>query len=196
MRSEGHGIRPCLDMRVTNKKIIAPLVQVEPIQTLLHRMSGSTVFTISNAKEAYYSLTLHPDSQVITAFTFEGRQFVFTRLVMGMKSSCAIFQNAMHQLFPLKTRDFLALYLDNLLVFSASSQDHFRQLSHVYDKLKETNISLNFRKSQFLLSKVSYLGHVVSGGEIKVNPSINKPIQKFPLPKTRRQLRRFLGICN
>lgn len=56
-------------------------------------------------------------------------------------------------------------------------------------------MSVNFRKSKYFLSEISFLGHIVSGGEIKVNPKLKEPVKNFPVSRTRRQLRRFFGLA-
>lgn len=101
----------------------------------------------------------------------------------------------MNKLFPMTTKDFLSCYLDDVLIFSQSIEEHLHHLSLVLNTFSEANVSVNFKKSKFLLFEIPFLGHIVSGGEIKVDSRLNKPIRDFPLPRTKRQLRRFLGLA-
>lgn len=124
-------IRPVLDMRFIKDKIIAPRIQVETIQEILHRLSKAVVFSAQDLKGALYSLSLHPDSYSCTAFKFEGRQYCFRFLSMRMKTSCALFQTTMNQLFSMYTKDIIAVYFVDVLVFSESIEEQFQHLSSV-----------------------------------------------------------------
>ena len=195
MKKDG-SIRPVVDLRLINNKVISGQVQVEPIVDILHRMSGSKIFSTFDIKEAYHCIKLTDDSIPITAFLFEGRQYCFKRLIMGLKSSCSIFQGIMNQLFDLSTKTYLSSYLDDILCYSLDLSSHIIHLRTIFEKLRERNFSLNFKKCSFLLSRIECLGHIVDGETISVNPKTNEAIREFPIPRTRRHLRKFLGLAN
>ena len=196
IKKKDNSIRPVIDLRLLNVKVISPRVQVEPISEILHRMSGAKVFTCCDLRDAYYSVPLDEESIPYTAFSFEGRQYCFCRLPMGMTSSCAIFQEVMNKLFDLTTKSYLSVYLDDTLLFSRDMQSHIVHLQSLLSKLSEANFSLNFAKCLFATPSIECLGHVVDGTSIRINPCTNDAIRNFPVPKTKRHLRRYLGIAN
>lgn len=96
LKSDKKIVRPVLDIRFLNKKVIAPKVKVEQIKDILHRVAGSVCFSTFDCLEGHYGIPLHPESIECIAFEFQGRQHVWKFLPQGLKSSCAIFQSLMN----------------------------------------------------------------------------------------------------
>lgn len=88
---------------------------------------------------------------------------------MGLKVSCSLFQAAMNKLFPMSTKDFIAVYPDDLTTFSQSFDEHFHYLSLALESFAKANMSVNVSKSRFFLYDISFLSHIVSGVRLKSN---------------------------
>lgn len=86
------------------------------------------------------------------------------------------------------------VYLDDLLIISRTFEDHLSHLSEVSSRLRQANLTINVDKSKFCLTYTKYLGYVVGGGRLQVDPGKVEAITSFPVPKTTRQIRRFLGM--
>jgi len=86
------------------------------------------------------------------------------------------------------------VYLDDLLVLSNSFEDHLLYLSEVATQLRKAGLTINVQKSQLCLKRVDYLGYLVGEGTLQVNPNKISAVSEFPIPKTQKQLRRFLGM--
>lgn len=80
------------------------------------------------------------------------------------------------------------------LVFSVSLQEHIVNLGRVFEKLRDSNFKVQLDKSEFMKLETAYLGHIISKDGIKPNPDKIAAIQKFPLPKTSTEIKRFLGL--
>lgn len=88
------------------------------------------------------------------------------------------------------------IFLDDLLVFSATFQDHLVQLETALTRLRETGLKVKREKCHFLQSKVKFLGYTVSGKGISIDPDKITAVQQWPNPSTVKELRSFLGFCS
>lgn len=92
--------------------------------------------------------------------------------------------------------DIVLVYLDDFIVKSTTFEQHFRDLRQVLEKLFEARFKLKLRKCSFAQATLTYLGHVISGEGITPDPDKVRAIVEFPKPTTRKELQRFLGLCN
>jgi hypothetical protein len=86
------------------------------------------------------------------------------------------------------------VYLDDVLPFSETIEDHVRRMRLVFDRVREANFKLNLAKCTFAVAEVSYLGHIVSQNGVAPDPAKETSIRKFPQPKTVKDVRAFLGL--
>lgn len=86
------------------------------------------------------------------------------------------------------------VYLDDIIIFSTSLKEHIDRLREVFKRLRKANFKIQLDKSEFLRKEVAYLGHIVTPEGVKPNPDKIHAIQKFPLPKTTKQIKGFLGL--
>jgi len=100
----------------------------------------------------------------------------------------------MDLVIPYQLKSHVLVYLDDLLVLSNNFEDHLLHLSEVATQLRKAGLTINVQKSQFCLKRVDYLGYLVGEGTLQVNPNKISAVSEFPIPKTQKQLRRFLGM--
>ncbi|MCG8077518.1 MAG: hypothetical protein JAY75_14935, partial [Candidatus Thiodiazotropha taylori] len=86
------------------------------------------------------------------------------------------------------------VYLDDVIIFSTTFEEHVERLHAVFSKLQEHNLKLKASKCEFMKSEVTYLGHIVSEEGIKTDPEKTSAIEKWPVPKTVKEVRAFLGF--
>lgn len=112
---------------------------------------------------------------------------------MGLKNAPATFQRVMDHVL----RDFIGkicvIYLDDILVFSTSLQEHGENLGKILSALEKFNLKIQLDKSEFLKKETSFLGHVITTEGVKPNPDKIRAIKEWPLPTTDTELKRFLG---
>ena len=101
----------------------------------------------------------------------------------------------MNFIFNAYTNDFVLVYLDDILVFSKNKEDHAKHLRLVLDKLREHQLYANFSKCEFWLKEVGFLGHVISGKGISVDPTKVDTVTKWEAPTTVGEIRSFLGLA-
>ena len=113
----------------------------------------------------------------------------------GLKNAPATFQRLMNSVLAEYIGRFCYVYLDDIIIFSTSLEEHLDSLRKIFIKLKEANLKVQLEKSEFFQKEITYLGHIVSTDGIKPNPEKIEVVQKYDIPKTPKQIKQFLGLC-
>ena len=114
----------------------------------------------------------------------------------GLTNAPSIFQRLMQRvLYGLNPEgpDFVSVYIDDVLVFSRSLNEHLQHLEMVIDRLQEVGLKLKPAKCLFIRQEVEYLGHIITPSGLKTNPRLIAAVQNFPTPSNLREVRQFLG---
>lgn len=120
--------------------------------------------------------------------------YEFNRMPFGLCNAPATFQRLMERcIMDLNLQDCL-IYLNDIIVFSTTFEDHLHHLEAVYSRLKEHNLKLKASKCEFLKSEVKYLAHVVSEEGLKTDPDKEEAMKSWPIPKDVKDVRAFLGF--
>jgi RNase H-like domain found in reverse transcriptase/Reverse transcriptase (RNA-dependent DNA polymerase) len=134
-----------------------------------------------------------PD-RIITAFSPPGKKVHFNRLPMGMGLSPAAMQRAMDLL--LQGLEFVKKYIDDILCFSDSEDEHFEHWRQIFTRLLAAGLKLKLKKCSFFQTKMDFLGHTISLEGIEMQDDKIDAIKKFPKPTTLKRLQSFLGYMN
>ncbi|GBG69048.1 hypothetical protein CBR_g3746 [Chara braunii] len=145
---------------------------------------------------AYHQIEVHPDDQYKTAFRTRYGHYEFIVMPFGLTNAPTTFQLCMNDLFRPWLDRFVVVYLDDILVFSRTLQEHQGHLRQVLEKLREANFKINAKKCEWAKTQVLYLGHVLDGDGIKPEDSKIAAIRDWPTPRTLTELRSFLGLAN
>ena len=130
----------------------------------------------------------------LTANNIYGK-YEYQRLPMGLCNSPDIFQERMYELF--SDLENVRAYIDDLLVTSSSTfEDHLQKLEEVFSRLSDAGLKVNAKKSHFAVSEVEYLGYWITRNGIQPLPNKVQAIKNIAPPKTRKQLRSFIGMVN
>lgn len=127
---------------------------------------------------------MHPDDQENTAFTTPWGTFMYAKIPFGLMNVGETFQRAMDTTFFEEKDKFVVIYLDDIIVFSKSDEDHIRHLEQVFQKYKKFGVSLSPKKSNFSLEEGKLLGHIISKEGIRIDPNRIEAIQKIDIPRT------------
>jgi len=92
--------------------------------------------------------------------------------------------------------DFVSVYIDDVLVFSRTLEEHWQHLDLVMEQLKRAGLKLQPAKCHFIRTEVEYLGHIMSPEGLKTNSNLVTAVREFPIPKDLKELRHFLGLSS
>ena len=115
---------------------------------------------------------------------------------MGVTSAPAAFQRLMQATMSDFMFQFFLVYLDDLLVYSKTLDEHMAYLERLLQRLTETGLELKLSKCQFLRRQVTYLGHTISAEGVSCEAGKVEAVQNWPTPKTANELRSFLGFSS
>ena len=148
-------------------------------------------------KDAFLQIKLSESSKEKTAFAIPGKPLYHYKFMpFGLCNGPQTMSRLMDKVIPSKMRENVFIYLDDLLVCSSDFQSHMKLLSEVASCLRKAKLTINVGKSKFCQKEIRYLGYIVGNGCLKVDPDKVKSINEFPLPKTPKQVRRFVGMAN
>lgn len=187
--------RLCLDSRKVNALTVKDAYPLPHIEGLLSRLEDTHYISSVDLKDAFWQIPLEPMSRPKTAFTIPGMgHFQFTRMPFGLCNAPQTLSKLMDEIFPHELRSNIFIYLDDLLIVSNDLFTHFELLKITAKKLAEANLTINVAKSHFCFKFLRYLGYIVGGGKLKTDPDKVKSVAEFPIPTTKKQVRRFLGM--
>jgi len=195
VRKPNGKVRLCLDARELNKVTVKAAYPLPLIDGLLGRLDQTKFISSIDLKDAFWQIPLCPQSRDKTAFTVPGRPlYQFTVMPFGLCNAPQTMCRLMHLVIPHHLHDRIFVYLDDLLITSATFDEHITLLSEVAQRLAKANLTINVEKSKFVLRQVKYLGYLVGEGCLRSDPDKVRAIVEFPVPKTAKQIRRFLGM--
>lgn len=186
--------RMVIDYRKLNTKTIDDKFPIPNISDVLDKLGKNMYFTTLDLASGFHQIKMHPDSISKTAFNTDKGHFEFTRMPFGLKNAPATFQRLMNYVLKDYINKICLVYLDDIIILGTSLQEHCENIRKVFSKLKQFNLKIQLDKSEFMRKEVAYLGHVVTEDGIKPNPLKIEAVKNFPIPKTRKEIKQFLGL--
>ena len=148
----------------------------------------------------YWQIRVASDSIEKTAFATPQGLFEFRVMPFGLTNAPAVFQRLMSQLLsglnPPEGPDFVAIYIDDVLIFSRSLEEHLDHIEQVLSRLQSAGLKLQPSKCQFMCQQVEYLGHLIMPHGLQPNPERVRAITDFPAPMSTTQVRQFIGLTS
>ena len=187
-------VRVCIDYRKLNEVTVADPYYMTTMEEIVERIGASKVMSKLDLAKGFYQVEVDPKSRKKTAFISPFGKFEFTRMPFGLRNAPAIFQRCMEVVLR-ECYGFSAPYIDDIIVFSNSSEEHVEHLRLVLKALSEHGMTLKEKKCEFGKVKVEYLGHVIGGGELAVPAHRAAAMASYIRPRTKKQLRSFLGAA-
>jgi hypothetical protein len=189
-------LRMCCDWRRLNSQTIKSRYPLPRIDHLLDQLQGSIVFSALDLTAGYHQILIRPEDVPKTAFTTPFGHYQFKVMSFGLCNAPATFQQAMNDAFrPLLNKGVL-VYMDDILIHAKSAEHHAELLEEVMKLLTKHDYYCRLPKCEFEQKELKYLGHIVSGEGVKVNPAKTKVIEDWPQPTSVKQVRAFLGLAN
>nr|KYP37097.1 polyprotein [Cajanus cajan] len=163
---------------------------------LLSRLYSAKIFSKFDMKSGFWQIQINPSDRYKTAFTVPFGQYEWNVMPFGLKNAPSEFQNIMNDIFN-PYSNFCIVYIDDVLIFSSSIDQHFKHLEIFFKVIKRNGLAVSKTKICLFQTKIKFLGHEIFQGTIRPICRVIEFADKFPnqiLEKT--QLQRFLGCLN
>ena len=196
VRKKDGSLRLCVDDRRLNLKTVGDAYPLPRIQESLDALVGAQYFSTLDLANGYHQISMDPRDQHKTAFTTPFGLYEYTRMPMSLASAPATFQCLMQATTSDFAFQFLLVYLDDLLVYSKTFDEHMEHLERLLQRVTETGLKLKASKCQFLRREVIYLGHTISADGVSCESGKVECVQNWPTPTTTTELRSFLGFAS
>ena len=189
-------LRFCIDLRKLDSKTIKDTYSLPRIEESLDCLND-IIFTSFDLKAGYWQVEMAENSIPYTAFTVGPLRFYkCVHMIFGLTNALATFQHLMESCLGDYHLKYCIIYLDDIIIFSKTLEEHISRLRVVFQKLDEAGLHLKPSKCEFFKDRLEYLGHIVSSRGIKTNPRKIVAIVNWPQPKNITQVISLLSFCN
>ncbi|GJQ91246.1 putative reverse transcriptase domain-containing protein [Tanacetum coccineum] len=195
VKKKDGSFRMCIDYRELNKLTIKNRYPLPRIDDLFDQLQGSQYFSKIDLRSGYHQLRVHEDDIPKTAFRTRYGHFEFTVMPFGLTNAPAVFMDLMYRVCRPYLDKFLIVFIDDILIYSKTQEEHEVHLGLVLELLKEKKLYAKFSKCEFWLREVQFLGHVINGDGIHVDPSNIEAVKNWEAPRTPSEVRSFLGLA-
>ena len=192
-KKDGKSVRICIDPKFLNRALLREYHPLNTLEQVLTKTNGSQYFTKLDANMGYYQLQLDYDSQLLTAFHTPWGRYMYQRLPMGIKSAPELFQRAMEEV--LAGIDNVSVIFDDILIHTSNLTQHKAVLKQVLERARQNSMTFRLSKCLFAQSEVEYVGHILTPSGVKPAPDKVQPILAMSYPKSKEELRTFLGMA-
>lgn len=186
--------RVVIDYRKLNEHTIDDKYPLPNITDILDKLGRAQYFTLLDLASGFHQVQMDPNDIEKTAFSTEHGHYEYTRMPFGLKGAPSTFQRVMDNVLRGIQNEICSVYLDDIIIYSASLQEHIEHIRKVFQRLRETQFKVQLDKCEFLKNEVAYLGHIITPEGVMPNPEKIKAVQNYPLPKTTREIKGFLGL--
>ncbi len=166
------------------------------MSSAFERLQGASIFTKLDLRNAYHFVRIREGDEWKTAFNTPRGHFEYLVMPFGLSNSPAVFQALVNDVLRDMVDQFIYVYLDDILIFSSSLQEHVQHVRRVLQRLLENGLFVKAEKCAFHAQSVPFLGFIVSPEGVRMDPDKVKAVLSWPIPDSLKALQRFLWFAN
>ncbi|XP_045446678.1 uncharacterized protein K02A2.6-like [Melitaea cinxia] len=156
-------LRLCLDPKDLNEVIKRQHLELPTLEEITSKLSGAKYFSTLDVKNGFWNIKLSAASSDLCCFNTPFGRYKFLRMPFGICSASEVYQHRMRQI--LDDLDGVDVYIDDILIWGKTKQEHDKRLKKVFDRLRQENVKLNKDKCKIDVQQLKYLGHIISKDE-------------------------------
>jgi RNase H-like domain found in reverse transcriptase/Reverse transcriptase (RNA-dependent DNA polymerase)/Integrase zinc binding domain/Chromo (CHRromatin Organisation MOdifier) domain/Retroviral aspartyl protease/Integrase core domain len=188
-------MRMCVDYRALNNITIKNSYPLPRVDELFDRLQGAKYFSKIDLRSGYHQIRIEPEDVPKTAFRTRYGHFEFLVLPFGLTNAPATFMHLMHQTFREFLDDFVLVFLDDILIFSRTLEEHKQHVAKVLSVLRKEKLFAKESKCDFFKTEVEFLGHLVGRDGVRMMQDKVQAVKEWPTPKRVTDVRAFLGTA-
>lgn len=188
--------RMVIDFQKLNLNTITDKYPIPDINMMIQNLGKAKIFSTVDLESGFHQIKIRECDREKTAFSINHAKYQFVRMPFGLKNAPSIFQRCVNDILHEFIGKFAYVYIDDVLIFSNTEEEHIEHISLVIDALHKANMKISDEKSHFFKGTIEFLGHIITHGRITVDPEKIATIRDYPAPKTLKELRSFLGLSS
>lgn len=188
--------RFCIDYRRLNGITVKDAHPLPRVDDTLDALAGSLWFSTLDFSNGYWQVEVAMEDREKTAFTTGRGLYQWRSMPMGLTNSPATFQRMMELVLRGLPWQVCMVYLDDVLIYSPTFEDHFSSLREVFSRIQAAGLRLNPQKCHLAQDHVVFLGHVVSRHGLQPDPRNTDKVRTWPTPQNPTEVRAFVGLCS
>ena len=189
-------LRPCIDYHGLNNITVKNKYPLPLISSAFVTLHGAVVFSKLDLRNAYHLVRIWEGDGWKTAFNTPLGHFEYLVMPFGLTNAPAVFQSLVNDVLRDMLNHSVFVYLDDILIFFKSVEEHRIHVRQVLQRLLENRLYVKAEKCEFHVPSISFLGYIISQGQIEMDPSKVSAVAEWPSPPTRKRLQQFLGFAN
>ncbi|KAK3557454.1 hypothetical protein QTP70_027739, partial [Hemibagrus guttatus] len=190
------GLRPCIDYRGLNKITIRNRYPLPLMATAFEILQEASIFTKLDLHNAYHLVHIRQGDEWKTAFNTPTGHYEYLVMPFSLTNAPAVFQALINDILRDMLDQFVFVYLDDILIFSSSLQEHVKHVSKVLRRLLDNHLYVKPEKYEFHVTQVQFLGFIIKPGQIKMDPQKVQAVVDWLSPSSVKEVQRFLGFAN
>jgi len=188
-------LRLCIDYRELNKVTVKNKYPLPRIDDLFNQLASVSVFSKIDLRSGYHQLKIKKEDVLKTTFRTRYGHYEFLVLPFGLTNALSFFMDLMNRIFRPFLDKFIVVFIDDILVYSKTGEEHANHLQMVLKTLEEHKLYAKLKKCEFWLEKVQFLGHIVTKDGILVDLEKVEAIVNWLRPTNVSGVRSFLGMA-
>ncbi|GBG89659.1 hypothetical protein CBR_g49447 [Chara braunii] len=195
LRKKNKDLRLCIDYRKLNAQTIRNVGPLPRIDDLLERLGGAKFFSKLDLKSGYHQLEIRKEDRYKSAFKTRYGHFEWLVMPFGLTNTLATFQAAMTTEFRHMLDRYVLIYLDDILVYSRSLDEHVEHLRTILERIRQAKYKANHDKCEFARQELEYLGHYVTLQGIRPLADKIEALRVWPEPTNTTDVHSFMGLA-
>ncbi|XP_025623583.2 transposon Tf2-1 polyprotein [Arachis hypogaea] len=194
VKKKDGSMRLCVDYRQLNKITVKNKYPLPRIDDLMDQLQGASVFSKIDLRSGYHQIRVRDEDIPKTAFRTRYGHYEYTMMSFRLTNAPAVFMDYMNRIFQPYLDKFVIVFIDDILVYSKTEEEHADHLRTVLQILRDRKLYAKLSKCEFWKSEVKFLGHMVSKQGIAVDPAKVEAMMNWERPTSVTEIRSFLGL--